>query len=352
MNDSVKTLDQVRTTAYANREPDQRVDMFSSNGFVMACRIAKAFSSSDAVPTAFRSHVLKKSNGQEQWIENPSALGNCLVAIETAQAVGMSITAVMQNADVIEGKLRWSAKFVIAAINASKRFTPLRFDIKNLGLMKASYKEKGAWDKAANRYQMTEKTVEVENLQCIAWALPAGMPLPQGVYTLDAARKAGLPIIESAPVSMKMAVEEGWYAKSGSKWQTELKHLMLQYRAGTFFGNIHAPDIVMGMGRTAEEEVDIYDAHRQPDESFAVPLDTLRPTPTPEPEAEPEPEPEPTQPKRRARHTATDTTTGEIMPDESDTPPNDDTTPPDGDLLGDPPAETATRRARPPLAAE
>jgi hypothetical protein len=74
---------------------------------------------------------------------------------------------------------------------------------------------------------------------------------------LDLVRAAGLPVVESAPVSMKMAVEEGWYGKSGSKWQTELKQLMLQYRAGSFFGNIHAPDVVMGMGRTTEEVIDI-----------------------------------------------------------------------------------------------
>jgi hypothetical protein len=240
--------------------PDTKVDMFSARGFALAQRIANAFASSDAVPAQFRSHNLKReSNGAENWVPNQSALGNCIVAIEVAQAVGMSVTAVMQNADVIEGKLRWSGKFVIAAINASRRFTPLRFDIQNLGRIKASYKEKGSWNKELRRYDMTEKTVEVENLQCIAWAIPAGVQMPPGVYTLAQAREAKLPVIESAPVSIKMAVEEGWYSKAGSKWQTELKHLMLQYRAGTFFGNIHAPDIVMGMGRTVEEERDIID---------------------------------------------------------------------------------------------
>ena len=105
-------------------------------------------------------------------------------------------------------------------------------------------------------------------MQCIAWAIPAGVPMPPGVYTLAQAREAKLPVIESAPVSIRMAVEEGWYSKPGSKWQTELKHLMLQYRAGTFFGNIHAPDIIMGMGRTVEEERDIIDV--QPDGSVAI----------------------------------------------------------------------------------
>ncbi|MDR6381788.1 hypothetical protein [Paraburkholderia caribensis] len=209
-------------------------------------------------------------------VPNPSAIGNGLVALEVAQAVRMSVTAVMQNADVIEGKLRWSAKFVIAAINASGRFHPLRFDIANKGPIKATYKEKGQWNRDQRRYDMIEKEVEVENLVCVAWTLPRSVPMPGNVHTLAQAKNAQLPVVESAPVSMKMAVEEGWYAKPGSKWQTEMKHLMLQYRAGSFFGNIHAPDIVMGMGHTTEEAVDTIDVTQQADGTYAVDVDSLR----------------------------------------------------------------------------
>lgn len=257
--------------------PDLKIDMFSLRGFELAQRIARAFSMSDAVPVQFRSHTLKKNgDGTEVWVENPSALGNCIVAIETAQAVGTSITSVMQNANVIEGRLTWSGKYVIAAINASKRFTPLRFHMVNKGKIKAKYKEKGSWNKERKRYDMIEHEVEIENIECIAWALPYGAQFPAGVATLDQARNAGLPVVEGAQVSIKMAVEEGWYAKPGSKWQTEMKFLMLQYRAGSFFGNIHAPDIVMGMGRTAEEILDTIEVHPQPDGTYAANLDELR----------------------------------------------------------------------------
>src|SRR3954451_23304692 len=129
--------------------PDQAVDMFTERGFVLANRIAKVYVSSDGVPAQFCSYNLKKGGGNEEWIENPSAIGNCLVAIEVARAVRMSITAVMQNADMIEGKLRWSGKFVIAAINASGRFTPLRFQTISRGRINASYKEKTGWDREA-----------------------------------------------------------------------------------------------------------------------------------------------------------------------------------------------------------
>jgi hypothetical protein len=52
-------------------------------------------------------------------------------------------------------------------------------------------------------------------------------------------------------------VEEGWYHRNGSKWQTELKIQMLQYRAGAFFGRVNCPDILLGMGRTTEEWADM-----------------------------------------------------------------------------------------------
>ncbi|UEC01210.1 MULTISPECIES: hypothetical protein [Burkholderia cepacia complex] len=266
--------------------PDQAVDMFTERGFILANRIAKAYASSDAVPAQFRSHNLKKVNGEEIWVENPSAIGNCLVSIEVARAVRMSITAVMQNADMIEGKLRWSGKFVIAAINASGRFTPLRFQMINRGKITAKYKEKTGWNKEARKPIFEDRQVEVDDIECIAWALPRGTPEPRlapeqvrqySGRMLDLYRDIGMPVIESAPVSMRMVVEEGWYGKAGSKWQTGLRTLMFQYRAGSFFGNIHAPDIVMGMGRTSEEEADIVDVY--PDGSFTVQtttLDTLR----------------------------------------------------------------------------
>jgi hypothetical protein len=256
--------------------PDIRVDMFSMQGFALAQRIAHAFATSDAVPAAFRRQNLKKVNGQEQWVDNPNAIGNCLVAIEVAQSVHMSVTMVMQNADVIEGKLRWNDRFVVACINSSGRFTPLRFDVRNLGRMKAAYKEKGEWDNNARRYKMIEREVEIENLQSIAWALPAGFNVPPNIRNLEEAKAAGLPVVEGVPVSIKLAVEEGWYAKPGSKWQTELKHKMLVMRSGRYFGDIHAPDIVMGMGNHADESNDYIDVTPTAQGTYAVDMDTLK----------------------------------------------------------------------------
>jgi hypothetical protein len=54
---------------------------------------------------------------------------------------------------------------------------------------------------------------------------------------------------------MQMAKAEGWLDKGGSKWKT-MPELMLRYRAGTFFGRLYAPDVLMGL-YTQDEALDI-----------------------------------------------------------------------------------------------
>jgi hypothetical protein len=51
-----------------------------------------------------------------------------------------------------------------------------------------------------------------------------------------------------------MAVREGWYTKSDSKWKT-MPEVMLRYRAAAFFGRLYAPEIMLGM-HSSEEVVD------------------------------------------------------------------------------------------------
>jgi hypothetical protein len=263
LNAPATNLATLRNPPPAAPAPDLHVDFFSRNGFELACRIAKAYASSDAVPSAFRSQIEKKEkvNGVFQTItvENPAALGNCLVAIEVSNSVGLSITSVMQNADVINGKLRWSSKFQIGAVNASRRFSPLRFNLQNLGRIKASYREKQGWNKAKGGFDFLERSVEIDNWECVAWA-----------YILDARGAPTAEVVQSIPVSMKMAVEEGWYSKDGSKWQGEMRFQMLQYRAGTFFAGIYAPDVIMGMGKSIEDYRDAIDVTQQDDGVFSA----------------------------------------------------------------------------------
>ncbi len=266
MNQTTQLSEIKKTGAAIGAQHDVEIDFFSKNGFDLACRIAKAFSTSDAVPSSFRQFNEKKDrNGQVTLVENPAAIGNCLVAIEVSKSVGMSMVSVMQNADVIQGKLRWSSKFQIAAINASGRFSPLKFKLANLGRIKAKYKEKQGWNKELKKYNFAEHEIEIANWECIAWA-----------YVLDENGRMTKEVVQSIPVTMQMAVEEGWYSKDGSKWQGSMRSQMLQYRAGTFFASIYAPDVIMGMGKSLEESTDVIDVFEQNDGSFSADKVTLQ----------------------------------------------------------------------------
>ena len=44
---------------------------------------------------------------------------------------------------------------------------------------------------------------------------------------------------------------KGWINKSGSKWKT-MPEQMIRYRAASFFGRLHCPDLIMGV--YAEDE--------------------------------------------------------------------------------------------------
>ena len=68
-------------------------------------------------------------------------------------------------------------------------------------------------------------------------------------------------VLESSPVSIRLAIQEGWYTKNGSKWQTMTRQ-MLMYRAASFWTNAYAPELSMGM-RTVEEYQDIIDVDYQ-----------------------------------------------------------------------------------------
>jgi len=52
--------------------------------------------------------------------------------------------------------------------------------------------------------------------------------------------------IEGTTVTIKMAKLEGWYNKSGSKWQT-MPEQMLAYRAAAFFARVFCPESLMGI---------------------------------------------------------------------------------------------------------
>ena len=178
----------------ANKVTDYSLGIFgTSDNFIMAMQMAKALSESTIVPQTYQ--------------KNPS---NCLIAIEQAQRMNISPLMVMQNLYPIQGKPSWSSKFLIASINASRKFD-----------MELQYDE--TKDKDGKPYS------------CVAWTMKNGRR------------------IEGMEVNMQMAKDEGWLSKNGSKWKT-MPQLMLRYRAASFFSSLNCPALTMGIYTKEEIE--------------------------------------------------------------------------------------------------
>lgn len=266
----------------------------NSENFAMAQRMASALAQSSLVPQAY---------------QGKAGLPNCLIALEMAQRVRMSPFFVMQNLHVIQGRPSWSAQFLIATINASGKFSPLRFDTQRKGRVKADYTY-NVWSgtQGSRTKQPKTETYEIEEITCAAYAIEL----------------ATSETLKGPEVSISMAVAEGWYTKDGSKWKT-MPELMLRYRAAAFFSRMYCPEVAMGL-HTAEEVYDVYDAtpakvdakeraKNLTEELLSDPAQEIEteflppePEPTPEPavvetavpKAEPKPEPK-AQPRAEAK---------------------------------------------------
>lgn len=217
------------------------VGLLNLEAFELSQRIAKMLASSTLVPEQYRA-VIKVKAGKDQFgnmtyrdEENPNGLSNCVIALNMANRMGADPLMIMQNLYLIEGRPSWSSQFIMASINSCGRFSALRFELEDLGEKEVEYQET-SWN---NRQKQTiTKKVKINNISCVAWAIE---------------RETG-DRIESSKITMEMAVKEGWYGKNGSKWQT-MPEQMLRYRAASFFGRVYAPELLMGL-RSSEEEQD------------------------------------------------------------------------------------------------
>ena len=79
--------------------------------FNLLQRRAKALAQSDLIPTAFKGNI-----------------PNCMIALELSERIGMAAPMIMQNLNVVRGKPTFGSSFLIGCINATRRFTPLRFE--------------------------------------------------------------------------------------------------------------------------------------------------------------------------------------------------------------------------------
>lgn len=210
-----------------------KINMFDPVQFEALQRLCKMYVSSELVPETYRPVPNKRTEQQ--------AIANCVIAIGMAQRMNADHLMVMQNLDVIQGRPSFSAKFLIGMVNSCGRFSPIRFKMTDLGEFKNyQYQEQG-WENGQKKQITKTFAGPIKNIQCIA-------------YTTE---KGSDEILESSPISIEMAIKQGWYTKNGSKWP-DMPILMLQYRAASFWQRTFAPELSLGM-ITQEEARDIED---------------------------------------------------------------------------------------------
>lgn len=229
----------------ANIQPQQSIGLLNLEAFELSQRIAKMLSSSTLVPEQYR-QTIKVKTGKDQYGNmtyredpNPNGLANCVIALNMASRLNADPLMVMQNLYLIEGRPSWSSQFIMAAINSCGRFSALRFELEDLGEKEVEYTEV-VWENRSKRNVV--KKITIRDLSCVAFAVE---------------RETG-ERIESSKITMEMAVKEGWYGKNGSKWQT-MPEQMLRYRAASFFGRVYAPELLMGLRSSEEEQERIID---------------------------------------------------------------------------------------------
>jgi hypothetical protein len=179
--------------------------------FEIQQRIAQMYSTSTIVPDTYRGN-----------------LGNCVIALDMAQRMGANPLMVMQNLVIVHGTPSFSAKFLVASINASGRYTSLQYE----------------WQGEQGKPEW--------GCRCVAYEKS------------DTKREHPL---QGTLVTMQMADAEGWSKKNGSKWLT-MPQQMLMYRAAAFWQRAYCPEITMGFIST-EEAYDIEDAEYETIESHA-----------------------------------------------------------------------------------
>ena len=138
-------------------------------------------------------------------------IGNTMIAIDIAQRLHTNPLMIMQNVYVVYGMPSFSAKFLIACINASGLFaTPLRYEF-------VGEKGKDDWG-------------------CYAYAIDK-----QGE------------LLKGSTITIGIAKQKGWYQKDGSNWKVEPEQ-MLRYRAATRFQSAYCPEITCGLAVKEELE--------------------------------------------------------------------------------------------------
>jgi hypothetical protein len=198
MNSPIATYKPQNELTPAQTVQEVAMGFGSSQGFELMQRGAKLLAASTLIPKDYQGNF-----------------SNCVVALNMANRLGADPLMVMQNLYVVHNRPSWSAQFLIASFNQCGNFSAIR------------YKWSG--------------TEGQDDWGCQAYAT----------------ERANSEVITGPLITIALSKKEGWFGKSGSKWQT-IPQLMLMYRAAAWLVRTHAPEISMGL-QTAEEVHDVYD---------------------------------------------------------------------------------------------
>lgn len=136
---------------------------------------------------------------------------NIFISLDLASRMGVPMMMVMQNLYIINGKPSWSGQAMASMIRANPEF-------KDVELHFVGTEGKDDW----------------------------------GAYVTAINTKTGK-LLKGGTVTIGISRKEGWYQKSGSKWQT-IPELMLSYRAYSWFGRVYCPELLMGLQSSEEVE--------------------------------------------------------------------------------------------------
>ncbi|MFH1480890.1 MAG: hypothetical protein ABIG67_06460, partial [Pseudomonadota bacterium] len=193
-----------------------QVSMFLNEArFEFAQRIGKMLSTSTMIPEQFRGNI-----------------GNCLIALNLSERLGIDVFGLMQTSYVVHGRPGFEAKLLIALFNSRSQMfiPPLRWE------MQGDF-PKGS-DARCRAYAKDRETGDNLYGEWIDWPL---------------------------------VTAEGWDSKNNSKWLT-IPGQMFRYRSASFFINVYEPGLKMGI-QTVDELEDMM----------------VNVTPTPIPLKDPEP---------------------------------------------------------------
>lgn len=217
---------------------------FDGAQFGTAQRVCYMLANSDLVPKEYQYKPINIYNAdgsvnnalkaQDDAAKN-KAIANCMIALNKAAQLHSDPLTIMQNMAIVYGRPSWSATFLIGTVNTCGRFRPLKFRFGENGTVNEKYtvykKEGGG----------IQKSINMPNYTCVAYTTERGSD----------------EVLEGTEISIRMAFDEKWIQKDGSKWLTMPKQ-MLMYRAAAFWVRVYAPEISQGM-QTTEEVRDIVD---------------------------------------------------------------------------------------------